>query len=71
MRREKRPYHYKPTTFTFEKFNRLLNSDQRIIDLRQYSNGESWFRSLSKILPVVDARECSPTVPYRERMSGG
>jgi len=59
MRRKKRPYHYKPTTLTFEKFNRLLNSDQRIIDLRQYSNGESWFRSLSTVLPIIDQTGCS------------
>jgi hypothetical protein len=59
MRRKKRPYHYKPTTLTLERFNRLLNSDQRIIDLSQYSNGGFWFRSLSTVLPIIDQTGCS------------
>jgi hypothetical protein len=67
--KRKRPYRYKPTTLTLDRLIGLIDSGQEVIDLNRFSNGESWFRSLSRVLPVMNM-ECSPTSPG-ERVRGG
>ena len=57
MRRKKRRlYNYMEETLTLDKLIDLIDSGG-IIDLNRYSNGETWFRSLSEVLPAGDAQQ--------------
>ena len=58
-KRKKRPYRYRTDTLTLAKLIELIDSGQEVIDLKQYRNGESWFRSLSHVFPVTGLRHRS------------
>ena len=58
-KRKKRPYRYRSDTLTLAKLIDLIDSGQKVIDLKYYRNGENWFRSLSHVLPVTGLRQCS------------
>jgi hypothetical protein len=59
--RKKRTYHYGPTTLTLSKLIEIIDSGQDIIDLTPYSNGGSWFWSLSTVFPPILPDTGSPS----------
>lgn len=63
---KKRPYRYRSDTLTLAKLIDLIDSGQEVIDLKQYRNGESWFRSLSHFFPVTALRQRSNELVCRE-----
>ena len=67
--RKKRTYRYKPTTLTLSKLIKIIDSAQDIIDLTPYSNGGTWFQSLSTVLPsVLSVWECPSLCTREERL---
>ena len=65
-KKKKRAYRYRSDTLTLAKLIDLIDSGQGVIDLKQYRNGESWFRSLSHVFPVTGLRHRSPELVCSE-----
>ena len=67
--RKKRTYHYRPTTLTLSRLIEIIDSGQEVIDLTPYSNGGTWFQSLSSVLPsVLSVRKCPSLCRREERL---
>ena len=60
-RKKKRLYRYREDTLTLTKLIDLIDLGG-VIDLNRYSNGETWFRSLSKVLPAAGAPQTRRSV---------